>query len=84
MIPTMLLVGLVLGRWWRVVIPVGAAAWAVALVVTGVGSGVAFLGEAALFAAVNIAVGALVFQGIYGIYVGVRFVRHTKPPAPHG
>ena len=33
MIPTMLLVGLVVGRWW--VIPLGALGWAVLLLATG-------------------------------------------------
>ena len=42
LIPTMLLVGLVLGRWWRVVIPVAAIGWTVLLMATGVGSGLAF------------------------------------------
>lgn len=34
MIPTLLLVGLVLGKWWRVVIPAGAIGWAVLPIVT--------------------------------------------------
>lgn len=62
MIPTLLLVGLVLGRWWRVVIPAGAISWAVLLIVTGVDSGLPFAVSAALLGAINVAVGVLVFQ----------------------
>lgn len=61
-IPTLLLVGLVLGRWWRVVIPVAAIGWAVLLIATGVDSGPSFAVAAALLGAVNVAVGVVVFQ----------------------
>ena len=43
MIPTMLVVGLVFGRWWRVTIPVGTLVWVVLLVATGTGSGLPFV-----------------------------------------
>jgi hypothetical protein len=59
-IPTLLFVGLVLGRWWRVVIPAAAIGWAVLLIVTGVDSGLSF--GAALLGAINVAVGVVVFQ----------------------
>jgi choline-glycine betaine transporter len=61
-IPTLLLVGLVLGRWWRVVIPAAAIGWAVLLIVTGVDSGIRFATAAALLGAFNVAVGVFVFQ----------------------
>lgn len=70
----MLLLGLLLGRWWRVVIPVGSIAWAIALVATDVGSGVAFVIGCVLIAAANIAVGTLVFQGVR---LGIRSIRHA-------
>ena len=62
MIPTLLLVGLVLGKWWRVVIPAGAIGWAVLPIVTGVDSGLPFAASAALLGAINVAVGVVVFQ----------------------
>ena len=62
MIPTLLLVGLVLGRWWRVVIPAAAIGWAVLLMVLGVDSGFSFVAAAALLGAINVAVGVVVFQ----------------------
>lgn len=64
MIPTLLLVGLVLGRWWRVVIPAATIGWAVLLVATGIGSRPAFAASAALFGIINVTVGVLVFQAV--------------------
>jgi hypothetical protein len=55
-IPTLLLVGLVIGRRWAVL--VGAVAWAVVLLVPGT-IGVADLPLAAGLGAVNVAVGVL-------------------------
>ena len=62
MIPTLLLVGLVLGRWWKVVIPAAAIGWAVLLLVHGVDSGFSFAAAAALLGAINVAVGVVIFQ----------------------
>jgi hypothetical protein len=72
-IPTLLLVGLILGRWWRVVIPVAAAGWAALLIATGVDSGVGFALSAAALGAVNVAVGVAVHQGLRS---SVRAVSH--------
>jgi hypothetical protein len=62
MIPTLLIVGLVLGRWWRVVIPAATLGWAVLLVATGVGSGLGFVFSASLIAIANVTLGVLVYQ----------------------
>jgi putative effector of murein hydrolase LrgA (UPF0299 family) len=64
MIPTLLVVGLALGRWWRVVIPASVVGWVVVLLATDVGSGPAFMLGAAAFAAVNVTVGVLVNVGV--------------------
>ena len=64
MIPTMLLVGLVFGRWWRLVIPLGTLTWVVLLIVTGTGSGLSFALAAAAFGAANVIVGVLAYQVI--------------------
>jgi hypothetical protein len=61
-IPTLMLVGLVLGRWWRFVIPGAAAGWAALLLATGIDSGLVFAASAASVAAVNVTIGVLVFQ----------------------
>jgi hypothetical protein len=59
-IPTMIVVGLVLGRWWRWTIPAAAVAWAVLLLAMDVIDGASFLAAIA-FGAANAAVGAALF-----------------------
>jgi hypothetical protein len=63
LIPTLLLAGILFGKWWRVSIPVGSIGWAILLASTGVVSGPGGVASAALFAFVNVTVGVLVFQG---------------------
>jgi hypothetical protein len=63
-IPTLLVVGLVLGRWWKVVIPVATVAWVILLIATDTGSGVALVAGAALFGAINTTIGVLAYQAI--------------------
>jgi hypothetical protein len=63
-IPTLLLVGLLFGRWWRWVIPLGVLGWVLALMFTDVGSGLRFALSAGSFAVANLAVGVLVNQGV--------------------
>jgi hypothetical protein len=58
----MLLVGLVFGRWWRVVIPAGTVGWALLLAATGIVSDLSHFGGAAAFGFINVTVGVLVFQ----------------------
>lgn len=64
MIPTLLLVGLVLGKWWRVAIPAATIGWMALLVATGTGSALGFAVVAALYAIVNVTAGVLVFQAV--------------------
>jgi hypothetical protein len=64
-IPTLILVGLVFGRWWRIVIPIAAVGWSVLLIVTGVDSGFVFALGAAAIAIPNVAVGVLVHQALW-------------------
>jgi hypothetical protein len=61
-IPTLLLVGLVLGKWWRVVILAPAIGWAALLMVHGVDSGFSLAASAALLGAINVTVGVIVFS----------------------
>ena len=63
-IPTLILVGLVFGRWWRITIPAAAVGWVALLLVDHLGSGFAFALGAGLLAAANTAVGVLLFQGV--------------------
>lgn len=64
MIPTLILVGFVLGRWWRIAIPLAAVGWPVLLIVTDVDSGFDFALGAASLAIANVLVGVLVFRAL--------------------
>lgn len=76
MIPTLLLVGLVLGRWWRVVIPLATVGWPVLLIVTGVDSGLDFGVAAGLLAVANVGIGVLLNQVVRRL---VRLVTTANP-----
>lgn len=71
MIPTLLLVGVVLGRWWRIVVPLAVVGWVVLLIATGVDSGLVFVVEAGLLAAANVIVGVLVNQAVRALVHGM-------------
>ena len=84
MIPTMILLGLVLGRWRLVAIVIAALGWPMLLVVTDVVAFDAGLLEAAALAAANAAVGVLVHQGGLHLYRRFRrrpFLAATRSPA---
>ncbi len=64
MIPTLILIGAVFGRWWRVTLLVSAVGWPVLLVATGTMSiRPALVGVAGL-AVLNAGAGVLLHQGI--------------------
>lgn len=64
MIPTLIIVGAVFGRWWRVTLLASALGWPVLLVATGVTSiGPPLLGAAGL-AVLNAGAGVLIHQGL--------------------
>jgi hypothetical protein len=65
MIPTLILVGLIFGRWWQIAIPLAAVGWAVLLIVTGVDSGFVFALGAAAIAMPNVALGVLVHRALW-------------------
>ncbi len=72
MIPTMIMFGLVLGRWWMPTLVLAAVVWPGVLAATGViGLDLALVG-AAVSAVVNAAVGVLVHQGLLWSYLRVR------------
>lgn len=65
MIPTMILFGLVFGRWWRVSLLAAAVGWPALLVAGGVMDlDVQRLAAAAGLAVANTALGVLVHQGV--------------------
>jgi len=75
MIPTMIVFGLVFGRWWKLAITAGAVLWPAILVFTGVIDVADVLGAAAL-GALNTAVGVAVHQAALWL---VRATRRDRP-----
>jgi hypothetical protein len=85
MIPTMLVYGLLVGRWWRFAVVSSAVIWPVILLSDGVTTSPWVLLAAAGFGAANAAVGAVVHQAILrGVRAVVRGVRDAGgPELPH-
>lgn len=79
MIPSMVLFGLVFGRWWRYAVPAAALGWPIVLVSTGVMRPEVALLEAGGLAALNTAAGVLVHQGLLRT---ARRIRH-RTRVPH-
>jgi hypothetical protein len=81
MIPTMILFGVIFGRWWRITLVAAALAWPLLLVATDVvGFSTSLIGAAAL-AVVNAGVGVLVHQGVLLSYR--RLGRPTSGGVPN-
>lgn len=75
MIPTMIIFGLIFGRWWLVTLAAAAVGWPLLLVATSVAEVDASLIGAAALAIVNAGIGVLVHQGFLHGY------RHLRRPA---
>jgi len=82
MIPTLLLVGLVFGKWWRISIPSAAFGWALLLLATGVVSDLTHLAGAAWFGFINVTVGVLVYQAVRLAYRRISGQHHHAAPSP--
>ncbi|MFC3501452.1 hypothetical protein ACFOOK_10865 [Micromonospora krabiensis] len=81
MIPTLLLFGLLTGRWWRLSLVLAALLWPALLLADGsMTVGPALLGAAAL-AVANTAVGVLVHRGVRWALRRPRRPTSTAPPA---
>ena len=83
MIPTMILFGLLLGRWWRTALVAGTASWTVLLWSQGIIGSPAQVAGAAALALANTAIGVMAHQGLLA---AVRRVRRPSPVpsgAPH-
>jgi hypothetical protein len=72
MIPTMILFGLIFGRWWRVTLVAAALGWPLLLVVTDVAGVDSTLLRAGVLAVVNAGVGVLVHQSVLLAYRRLR------------
>ena len=79
MIPTMIVFGLVFGRWWRLSLAVAAVGWPLLLVASDVMDLEAGLLGAAALAVINTGAGVLVHQGALHI---VRRYRRQHAHAP--
>jgi hypothetical protein len=83
MIPTMILLGLILGRWWWPALGTAAAGWPLLLLATDVidFDEPAILAGAAALAVANAGVGVLTHQGCLHAY---GHLRHRKASAVAG
>lgn len=89
MIPTMILVGLLFGRWWRMCLAASAVLWPAILLGDGIhqredGSLLWVLLGAAFLGAANAAVGAGVHQGILALVRWVRRQVHSRRQTREG
>ena len=66
MIPTLIVLGLLVGRWWLVTI--ATIAWPIVLIATKVGTGFHFTVESAGFAAINTAAGVAVHKAAVKVF----------------
>ncbi|MDX1621580.1 MAG: hypothetical protein R3320_11345 [Nitriliruptorales bacterium] len=78
MIPTLILAGLVFGRWWRTVLAVTTVAWPLLLLVEGIMDLEWGLLGAAGLALINTAVGMGVHQAV------LQMVRRLRTPDDAG
>jgi len=64
-IPTLILLGLVFGYWWRATLVVSAIGWPLLLIATGVDLNIATIPLAAALGAANAAIGILVHRMLW-------------------
>lgn len=81
MIPTMILLGLILGRWWWLALGVASIGWPLILLTTNVVGFDYDLIAGAVLAAANAGVGVLAHQ--VGLHA-YRQARRRKPPVVSG
>ena len=82
MIPTMILVGLVLGRWWWLALPSGALLWGVLLLATGATGLDAGLAEGIALGLANCGVGVLIHQAFLHGTRRWRGRHNARPTVP--
>jgi hypothetical protein len=79
----MILVGLLLGRWWKLALVVGTSAWTVLLLSQGLLATPTEILGAAVLALVNTGVGVLVHQFMLAVVRRVRGLSATSVDATH-
>ena len=70
MIPTVILLGLVLGHWWKTTLVVAAVGWPLLLVATGIDIDPQAFPAAAALAVANATIGILVHQALWMLVRG--------------
>jgi len=84
MIPTLILFGLLFGRWWRLALVIGAVGWPVLLLATGTAAADAELFGVAGLAFANTGVGVAVHRGVlWGTRRYRRANRHNALGRPN-
>ena len=78
MIPTLIVAGLIFGRWWRTTLIVAAVAWPIALLIDGIDLGFTGVLGAAVLGAANAAVGVLVHQALRQLVRTTTAARRTS------
>ncbi len=78
MIPTMILFGLALGRWWKVTVPLAAVTWPLLLVMSDIDLDRSEMAAVAILSVANAAVGAALYLAAAGLVgVVVRSLRRS-------
>ena len=78
MIPTLILFGFALGRWWKVTVPIAAVGWPLLLVMSDIDLDRSEVADAAILGMANAAVGAALYLAAAGLVgVVVRSLRRS-------
>ena len=80
MIPTMIVFGLVFGRWWKTTLAAGTLGWPLLLLANGVLNPPGDIVDAAMFGFVNTLVGVAVHQSFLRVIRAIR--RRATPSTP--
>lgn len=79
MIPNMILLGLVLGRWWKTALVIGAVSWPALLLHLGIITP-RDIPSAALLGLLNTAIGAGIHQGVLRLLRRARTALTRQAP----
>ena len=78
MIPTVILLGLIFGHWWKTTLVLAAVGWPLLLIATGIDIDPAALPAAAALAVANAAAGILVHRALWLLVRGVSSARRLN------
>lgn len=81
MIPNMILLGLILGRWWKTALVIGTVTWPAILLHAGIITPRDIPG-AALLGLLNAAIGTGIHQGVLRLFRRARTALTRQAPQP--